>query len=373
MPWDPPGNCESTPGYVGLPLRAPITSRELPSATVDTQRPTQRPMAPEMASRLDGLFARLVADHTDASRASIALWGPHSGSWSSDIGAGPDGHNGSFWWASVGKLVTASVVLQLVDENEVSLEDPLSDWYPDYPNAERITIDHLLTHTGGVFSFNADLQLQKSAGYKPIDLLIDVAADHGADFCPGTYWNYSNTGYVLLGRIAEMIEGKSFADIVEERIAGPQDLQSLAVVLATDGEDTIVPPLGENPPGMAAIASIYGAGAIKGTATDMLRLLAAYLRADIVSAKMRDLAWTDLYPMFGSTMYYGRGVMVTDVPDPSRPTVWIGHSGGSPNAKALLIYDVKRDVFLALVLNIDAPAEAIANTILKELDSTDND
>ncbi len=357
--------CGPTSTYVGPTLRAAITSDTLPSTTINTERS----VSPELASRLDDLFAQLIENQTAASRASIAVWSTRSGFWSADFGAEPNAGSGSFWWASVGKLITASVVLQLVDEDKVSLDDPLSDWFPDYPNAELITVDHLLTHTGGVFSFNYDLQLQKRDGYKPIDLLIDVSASHGADFCPGTNWNYSNTGYVMLGRIAEIIERKSLADIVEARMARPQALHSLAVVTPTDDASAIVSPIGETPPDTAAIASIYGAGAIKGTATDMLHVLAGYFRADSVSPEMRDLAFSDLYPMFGSTIYYGRGVMATDVPDPSQPTVWIGHSGGSPNAKAVVIYDVEREVFLALVLNIQAPAEAIANAVLKEFDN----
>lgn len=71
----------------------------------------------------------------------------------------------------------------------------------------------------------------------------------------------------------------------------------------------------------------------------------------------------------GSESEVAHPVMVIDVPDPSRPTVWIGHAGGSPNAKALLIYDVEREVFMALVLNTQASAEALANALLKEFDN----
>ena len=363
-----PESCGPTSAYVGPTLRDAITPDKLPSTRINTQRS----VSPELASRLDDLFAQLVDNETEASRASIAVWSPHSGFWSSSFAAVPDvrpnQRNDIYWWASVGKLITGTIVLQLVDEGKVSLDDPLSNWFPDYPYADLITIDHLLTHTGGVFSFNNDLKLQKSDGYKPVDLLIDVSASHGADFCPGSDWNYSNTGYVMLGKIAETVEDKPFSQIVQARLARPQALQSLLVVTPTDDASTMVSPIGDNPPDTASIASIYGAGAIKGTATDMLHVLAAYLRADSVSLQMRDLAFSDLYPMFGSSMHYGRGVMVTDVPDLLKPTVWIGHSGGSPNAKALVIYDAEREIFMALVLNIQAPAEAIANAILKEFD-----
>lgn len=360
-----PGRCDPHSAYQGPALRAPVTLDEEPPVPVSPDRP----MDPDLAAKLYRRFQKLILTKTEASHASIAVWSPHLGYWSADVAAGaPARASIPYWWASVGKMATATIIFQMVDEGKLSLDDRLSTWFPDYPNADLISVDQLLTHTGGVFSFNADKTLQKQDGYQPLERLISVSAKHGPDFCPGTFWNYSNTGYVMLGRIAERIDGKPLADIVQDRIAAPLSLTSLAVVTPSDTVDTIVPATGTNPPSPAAIASIYGAGAYRASAADMLRFLSAYLSAEIVSTTLRDRALSDLYPMFGTPMYYGRGVMVIDVPDPDRPTLWIGHLGGSPNAKALLIYDRDRDVYLALVLNTNAPAEAIANTILKDLD-----
>ena len=72
--------------------------------------------------------------------------------------------------------------------------------------------------------------------------------------------------------------------------------------------------------------------------------------------------------MFGEPMHYGRGVMVMDVPDPEAPTTWLGHVGGSPNAKTVLMYDVNREAFIAVSLNAQGPAEALANVLMKTLD-----
>lgn len=72
------------------------------------------------------------------------------------------------------------------------------------------SIDHLLTHTSGIYSFQSDPVLRASPGYKPPEELISTARNHGNGFCPGEYWSYSNTGYVMLGRIIEQIEGRPF-------------------------------------------------------------------------------------------------------------------------------------------------------------------
>jgi len=274
-------------------------------------------------------------------------------------------------WASVGKLVTASIILQNIRDGKLSLDDTISMWFKDYPNGELITIDHLLVHTGGVFSFNTDRKLHQQSGSKPLELLIKTSADHGADFCPGTNWNYSNTGYVMLSHIAENITDLSFTDLVRTHISEPLQIATLGVIEPSDLDNVIVSPAGETPPDIADIASIYGAGAIRANATDMLLLLNAYLRGEITSPELRDAAFAQLYPMFGSTMHYGRGVMAIDVPDPTRPSIWLGHVGGSPNAKGLVIYDVKRRAYVAMVLNADAPAEAITNALLKILDEVE--
>lgn len=58
-----------------------------------------------------------------------------------------------FWWASAGKMFTSSVILQLVSEGKIALNQTIDPWFPNYPQAQFITVEHLLTHTGGVFSF----------------------------------------------------------------------------------------------------------------------------------------------------------------------------------------------------------------------------
>ncbi len=72
--------------------------------------------------------------------------------------------------------------------------------------------------------------------------------------------------------------------------------------------------------------------------------------------------------MFGQMISYGRGVMVMPIPDSDHPTTWIGHTGGAPGAKAVLAYDTQRQVLFAVVINLEAAAEAVANNLLKTLD-----
>ena len=354
--------CVAGAPFVGAPLRVPLAASVLPA-----HRPlSTAAMPPALAAELDASFDELLAK-TSATSAGVAMWKPGVGYWTRSAGLTSDGPQ-SFWWASTGKLVTATVVLQLVDEGKLALDTPVRRFFPDFERASVATIDDLLRHTSGIFSFNADRRLRASEGYKRPEELIAVAERHPLDFCPGTNWNYSNTGYVMLARIVEQVEARSFAEIVRTRVTDPLGLTSLRVLSRDDPAAAVVPLRRAASNQVADIATVFGAGAIVATPSDMLALLHGWVEGDLITSARRAAALDQLHPMFGTTMFYGQGVMVTDVPDAKRPTTWIGHSGGSPDAKGLVLYDTRRDLYVAMALNDQAPAEAIANVLLKVME-----
>ncbi len=358
--------CVDETPYTGPAKRAGDAATLLPAGGIDLRTNLAQTMPVELADTLDREFAALLKK-TEAPAASVAVWSPVHGHWSQSSGI-PEGASERFWWASVGKLVTATLVLQLVDGGRLSLDDTIDRWFPDYPLAAQITVDDLLLHRGGVFSFQADKKLNRQRGYQSPDKLLKVSARHGPDFCPGSNWHYSNTGYLMLGLVVEAVEGESLSTLVHSRIAKPLGLESLRLVTADDNNDLIVPPANDPPTGVREIASLMGAGAVVATARDMLVLLEAVLTGRFYDNAMRARAVETLYPMFGSSMHYGRGVMLIDVPDPEVPTSWLGNVGGSPDSKAVLVYDTTRKTYVALVLNKAAPGEAIVNGLLKTLD-----
>ena len=354
--------CVSGAPYRGAELSNPFDLSALPEGRAFSDKP----MPDSLIDQLDEAFDRMF-DSTAASAATISIWKPSIGYWTRTRGVtAPENKN--FWWASTGKIVTATIILQLIDEGKLSSAAPVATFFSEFKHASTATVDDLLHHTSGIFTFNADLKLRERSGYKSPAELIAVADSHSLDFCPGTNWYYSNTNYVMLASIAEQIDGEPFADVVERRVAGPLGLTSLRVLREHDPESAMVQSASEDADGVPEIASIFGAGGFVANSTDMLSFLHAYLELGLVPKYARDDAVTSLYPMFGTTMSYGTGIMVTDVPDDDAPTTWVGHSGGSPQGKALLVYDTRRDAYLAIALNNEAPAEAIANGVLKLLD-----
>ena len=116
-----------------------------------------------------------------------------------------------FYWASVSKLITSTVIHQLFLENKLQPTDKLSKWFPGFKNSKKITITHLLNHTSGIFSFNSDSTFHFQNEYhSPKELINSALSKKNNLFDPGEYWSYTNTGYLLLALIAEKIEEKGF-------------------------------------------------------------------------------------------------------------------------------------------------------------------
>ncbi|MDX1997388.1 MAG: serine hydrolase domain-containing protein, partial [Thermoanaerobaculia bacterium] len=214
-----------------------------------------------------------------------------------------------FYWASVGKAVTATVTLQLVAEGKLSLDAPLAKWFPKYPHAALITIDDLLSHTSGLFSANEDRQVRDKPRYRTPEESIAIAKKHGALFCPGQNWRYSNTGYTFLGLILEAVEGRPYGEIAAARIFRPLSLASLRAVSPEDPL-TDLAPLTPKPGGEAVAMSpswAYAAGNVVGRAGDLLRLWHALLTGKLLSRDDTAARFRSLYPMFDSGTFYGRG------------------------------------------------------------------
>lgn len=322
----------------------------------------------ETAASLQRTLDRLTAE-TGLDRYSIAVGVPGRGIWSAER-ADPAGPETWFFWASVGKLFTAVAILQLVEEERIALTDPLADWYPEFPNAASITVDHLLSHTNGTFSFNEDKKFRKLQGYKHPDQLMELAARHGSRFCPGQNWAYSNTGYLLLSRILEQETRQPYHKAIQARLLKPLGLTRLRALAPQEVPQGLVLPPGNRHGDLETFdySTPMGAGSLVGGADEMVRFLAALLSGSLLKPATLETMLAHLYPMFGGPTYYGRGMMVYDVPDQDGSIHrWIGHSGGTPGYKAIVAFDLQTSAFAAVSLPTDLPAEAMAHAMFQTL------
>lgn len=127
---------------------------------------------------------------------------------------------------SMNKMFTAVAIAQLVEKGKLSFEDPLSKFVPDFPDkdsAAKIKIKHLLTHTSGLGGYFTEKWDQKSrAEFRTVDdMMRQAKEDEKLLFEPGTKWQYSNTGMLVLGKVIEVVSGQSYYDYVRENITGP--------------------------------------------------------------------------------------------------------------------------------------------------------
>ena len=130
---------------------------------------------------------------------------------------------------SMNKMFTAVATLQLVEAGKINLDAPLGTYLPDYPNkdvATQVTIAELLDHTGGtgdIFGPQFDahrLEVQSLQDYEKL------YGSRGLAFTPGSKWDYSNYGFILLGLVIEKISGKSYYDYVREHVYAPAGMTS---------------------------------------------------------------------------------------------------------------------------------------------------
>jgi D-alanyl-D-alanine carboxypeptidase len=137
------------------------------------------------------------------------------------------------------KTWTATVIAQLVQEGKIALDDPVSKYRPDVPNGQNITIEELLNMRSGLYNYtesygiNAQMDADPQKAFDPEELL-SVGLSLPPYFAPGTGYHYSNTNYILLGVIAEKIEGKPLQQIFQERLFTPLGLTNTSYPAADD-------------------------------------------------------------------------------------------------------------------------------------------
>lgn len=135
----------------------------------------------------------------------------------------PNSPESKFRLGSITKQFTAACVLLLEERGKLKIDDPVKKYMPDAPAAwDKITFFHLLTHTSGIPSFTGfpDYASTEALATTP-EKLVARFRDKPLEFQPGEKWNYSNSGYVLLGYLIEKISGEPYSQFVQENIFTP--------------------------------------------------------------------------------------------------------------------------------------------------------
>lgn len=128
---------------------------------------------------------------------------------------------------SITKTFTATMIMQLVEEQKLTLDTRLDKYFPSIPEASQITIEMMLRHRSGIHNFTDDAAYWEAMTEpKTRAQMLAVFEKNKSDFTPGTTAHYSNTGYVLLGYVIEDITRKSYEKNLQERIISPLKLKN---------------------------------------------------------------------------------------------------------------------------------------------------
>jgi CubicO group peptidase (beta-lactamase class C family) len=183
--------------------------------------------AEDQRSRLNEIIESYVNDHRFMGSVLVAKGGEillSKGYGSADLEWSiPNTPDTKFRLGSVTKQFTAACILILQERGKLQVHDPVKKYFSNAPAAwDKVTIYHLLTHTSGIPSFTSfedypRWQLEATTPEK----LIARFRDKPLEFEPGAKWNYSNSGYVLLGYLIEKISGQAYSQFLQQNIFTP--------------------------------------------------------------------------------------------------------------------------------------------------------
>jgi D-alanyl-D-alanine carboxypeptidase len=251
-------------------------------------------------------------------------------------------------------------VLQLVPAGKIKLTDPLGKYVADYPNrdiADKVTIHHLLTHTGGTGDiFGPELTAHRLE-VKTLDDYIGLFGNRAPAFEPGSRWVYSNYGMILAGLVIERVSGQNYYDYIDEHIYKPAGM-------ALSGS----PPESDAVPGRSVgymrspkdgswtpntdTLGYRGSSAGGGLSTvgDLLKFAEALTSHELLNPEYTDLLITGKVDAAGGRYAYG-------FEDGRKDGVGaVGHSGGAPGMSGDLRIYIPSGYVVAVLSNLDPPA-----------------
>lgn len=300
-------------------------------------------------AKLDLLFDRLLEKNKGMGSITIAKDGKvlYSRSFGygqiTETGMKPLTGDSKYRIASITKTYTATMIFQLAEEGKLKLADHLDQFFPQIPNAGKITIAHILSHRSGIPDFNVEAGWRSQS--RTHEEVVAAIANGKPLFEPDTRHAYSNTGYVLLGYILEKVEGKPYQEVLRQRITAKIGLRNTYLGTGntnTDNNESLsyryLGAWKEAPEIDLSIPA--GAGAIISTPADMCTFIQALFDGKLISKSSLDQMTTlrdgegmgmESFSFAGHTLY--------------------GHTGGSNVSGSWLAYEPVEKLALAYTTN----------------------
>ena len=277
-----------------------------------------------------------------------------------------------FETGSVTKLFTAVGILNLVEERKLSLNDSLSEFYPDFPNSSEIKIKHLLSHTAGIPDYAIHFMEKNIAehfdqGFSRANYFQNIDRQSVREYLetkhthaqPGTEWQYSNGSYYLLGLIIEEVSGVSYFTYIRNHIIEPlnlnyttfRDPDSTFDAQYAGGHYYDKDPSKESSRPYQAYylpnAYAFSAGALNARLQDLYRFYKQVIKGKIIDKKLLEEALTPYKLKNGELANTGYGWFIHNKQDKKV----ICHPGCTMGFCCISHYIPQDDLFLAIYTN----------------------
>ena len=249
--------------------------------------------------------------------------------------------------ASVSKTYTAAIILKLAELGKLNLSDYLSKYFPEVPNANVITIEHLLYHRSGLYNLTDEKGFQKWISEpRSRSEMLNKIVKNGTIFQPDEKESYSNTNFILLAYITEVVDKKSFSEIVHDRIVQPLHLENTSFgneinlknneAFSYYWEDSKWNPITLE----TNLIGTMGAGGIVSTASEVNAFYSNLFNGNIISNE-----W--LSKMTSSKDGMGMGLHINDY----KNFKLYAHVGGMDGFRSMAAIIPKKNVSIAMTLN----------------------
>jgi tetratricopeptide (TPR) repeat protein len=269
------------------------------------------------------------------------------------------------------------LILQLVEQGKIKLDGKVADYLPDYrkDTGARITIHHLLSHTSGLPNYTALPGFFANVSRNPfkVEDFVKQYASGDLEFEPGSKFNYSNSGYFLLGDIIEKVTGKPYEQVLKEKIFDPLGMKNsgydhYGTILSKRASGYVKTPAGYENAAYLDMTIPYAAGSIYSTVEDLFLWDQALYGEKILSAASKELMFKPNLENYG----YGFGIRKASLGPDKIAVPVIEHNGGINGFSTIIVRLVGDKRLIVLLDNtsqgryLDGMALAITNILYNQ-------
>jgi CubicO group peptidase (beta-lactamase class C family) len=271
--------------------------------------------------------------------------------------------------ASISKQFTAVLIMQQVEEGKISLQDKISKYIPEYPKdkGEKLTIHHLLSHTGGLVHYFPEFYSKHSKNTYTPNELISVFWNMDLLFEPSTQFRYSSAGYMILGVILERVTGKPYETLLQERILKPLKMNNTGVydefqLLANKASGYLASGNLVNC-AYRNMSTAFATGQLYSTAEDLYLWHKALNTNMLLSEKSKKLLFAPNIDGYGYGFMTGKQVLSS-----SKQVSAVWHTGGINGFNTILLREMEKQYCIVILGNAEpTEVENISKGILQIL------